>query len=262
MEPWLSTNPHTIYHQLNPHPAMSPVPDPSQALTVKEQEENEAAYRQLLVQGALAVLLPTDELKSACVRTIVADVIAEKILGSIVGGKASEGRFIWNGIIKTVEMINARQGAEATGEDPEAERKSQLEKFGLLSEGGQSRTGDGPSHRSMSSKVFWQILRYGYLMFSASRFMISGLIAASSRPPRASSTPVAAKGLDSPPITKTMQPRNMSRPVLEFKIFPLISVLLNLPLRMPWLSGCASLFQHQLIHGPLKVGATDGLIDQ
>ncbi len=239
---------------------MSPVPDPRQASTVKQQEENEAAYRQLLVQGALAVLLPTDEVKNACVRTIVADVIAEKILGSILGGKACEGRFIWNGIIKTVQMINARQGAEATGE---AERKSQLEKFGLLSEGGQSRTGDGPSsHQSMSSKVFWQILRYGYLMFCTLRFMIFGLIAASSRTPRASSAPVAVKGLDSPPITKTMQPRKISRPILEFKIFPLISVLFNLPLRMPWLSGCASLLQHQLIHGPLKVGATDGLIDQ
>lgn len=251
-----------IYHQLSPHPAMSPVPDPAQESTVTEQRENEAAYRQLVVQGALAVLLPTEELENVCVRTLIADVVGEIFLGNIIGGKACEGRFIWNNIIKTVEMIQSRQKPNATSEDHEVNRRSRLEKFGLLSEGGQSRAADEASHQSMSSKLFWQVLQYGYLLFSILRFTIVGLVAASSRRRRASSAPGAVQGMDAPPITKTSEPPTISRrPVLHFKIFSLISVLLNLPLRMPWLSGCFSLLQHQLIHGPLKVGVRDGLID-
>lgn len=242
---------------------MSPVPNPAQESTVKEQLENEAAYRQLIVQGALAVLLPTEELENVCVRTLIADVVGETLLGGLIGGKACEGRFIWNNIIKTVEMIQSQPEPKATGEDHEINSRSRLEQFGLLPEDGQSRKAAGPAHQSISSKVFWQVLQYGYLIISALRFTIVGLIAASSRTtPRASSTPSAVKGIDTPPITKTTEPPNSwRRPVLHFRIFPLISVLLNLPRRMPWLLGCFSLLQHQLIYGPVKLGVQDGLID-
>lgn len=241
---------------------MSPVPDPTDKRTVKEQQENEAAYRQLIVQGALAVLLPTEELENACVRTLIADVVGETILGNIIGGKGCEGPFIWNNIIKVVEMIKARQEPKATGKDLEVDNTSQLDKFGLLSADGQSKKSTGPSHLSKSSKIFWQLLQYGYLIFSMLRLAIVGLFAASSRTSRASSTPGAARGIDPPPIAKPMEPPTTLRPILRFKFFSLISVLLNLPLRMPWLSGCFSLLQYQLIHGPWEVGATDGLIDR
>jgi len=52
------------------------------------------------------------------------------------------------------------------------------------------------------------------------------------------------------------------RPILSFRIFPLVSVLLDLPSRMPWLSGSMALLHHHLMHGMLKVGATDGILDQ
>lgn len=265
MPPCLSTNSHIVYHQLNPHPAMSPVPDPAHESTIKEQLANEAAYRQLLVQGALAVLLPTEELENICVRILIADVIGETLLGNLIGGKVCEGRFIWNNIIKTVEMIESRQQSKATGEDHEIDHRNRLEKFGLLPEDSPSSKAAGPPHQSVSSKVFWQVLQYGFLTISVLWFMIGGLVAASSSRTtgQASSTPGAVKGMDPPPITKTSEPPNsLRRPVLHFRIFPLISVLLNLPRRMPWLSGFFSLLQHQLIYGPLKVGVQDGLIDR
>lgn len=243
---------------------MSPVPDPANESTIKEQLANEAAYRQLLVQGALTVLLPTEELENICVRILVADVIAETLLGSLIGGKACEGRFIWNNIIKIVEMIQSQQPPTATGEDHEIDHRSRLEKFGLLSDHGPSREVAGPpQHQSIVSKVFWQVLQYGYLTISVLWFVIGGLVVASSRTRgQASSSPAAVQGKDSPPIIKTTEPPNsLRRPVLHFRIFPLISVLLNLPRRMPWLSGILSLLQHQLIDGPLKVGVQDGLID-
>ena len=243
---------------------MSPVPDPAQKSTVKEQLANEAAYRQLLVQGALAILLPTEELENVCVRILIADIIGETLVGNLIGGKACEGRFIWNNIIKTVEMIKSQRQPPATGEKHEINRRSRLEKFGLLPDDGPSRNAAGPPQQSRSSKLFWQVLQYGYLTISVLWFMIGGLIAASSRTTaQVSSTPGAVQVMmDSPPITKTGEaPHRSRRPVLHFRIFPLISVLLNLPRRMPWLSGFCSLVQHQLIYGPLKIGVQDGLID-
>lgn len=263
MLPCLSTKSHIIYHQLNHHPAMSPVPDPAHESTIKEQLTNEAAYRQLLVQGALAVLLPTEELENVCVRTLIADVLGETLLGSLIGGKACEARFIWNNIIKIVEMIKSRQQPYATGEDHEIDHRSRLEKFGLVSDHGPSGEAAIPTHESIATKVFWQVLQYGYLTISVLWFMIGGLVATSSRRRgQASSTHGAVQGRDLPPITKIAEPPNiLRRPVLHFRIFPLISVLLNLPHRMPWLSGILSLLQHQLIYGPWKVGVQDGLID-
>lgn len=262
MTPCFSLHSHMIYHQLHPHPAMSPVPDPAHESTIKEQLANEAAYRQLLVQGALAVLLPTEELQNVCVRILIADVIGETVLGGLIGGKACEGPFIWNSIIKTVEMIQSRLQPRARGEDHEIDRRSRLEKFGLLPEDGPSRTAASPPHQSVVSKAFWQVLQYGYLTILVLWFTIGGLIAASSRR-SASSAAGAVQGMHSPPISTAGEPPNrLRRPVLHFRIFPLTSVLLNLPRRMPWLSGFFSLVQHQLIDGPLKVGVQDGLIDQ
>ena len=264
MLPCLATNSHLIYHQLNPHPAMSPVPDPAHEFSIKEQLANEVAYRQLLVQGALAVLLPTEELENICVRTLIADVIGETLLGSLIGGKACEGRFIWNNIIKIVEMIKTGQRSKATAEDHEIDRRSRLEKYGLLSDHGVSGEAAMPLHQSTASKIFWQVLQYGYLTISVLWFMIGGLVATSLRTRgQASSRLDAVQGRDSPPITKFAEPPNsLRRSVLHFRIFPLISVLLNLPHRMPWLSGFFSLLQHQLIYGPSKVGDQDGLIDR
>ena len=67
-----------------------------------DQARNEAMYRQLLVQGALAALLPTEDLENACLRTLVADVIADTILEKSIGGKVSESWFLWSMVSKAV----------------------------------------------------------------------------------------------------------------------------------------------------------------
>lgn len=216
------------------------------------------------MQGALAVLLPTEDLENVFLRTLVADVIGETILGNGISGKASEGWFIWGSIVKIVDVIQTRLDLKTSGEEQENDTRSRLERFGLLSERGQSKQPTKQqSLRSMHSRLFWRILQYGYLTFLTLRFVILGLVATFSQSSQPSSSALKiAEGLDMPPIAKIVEPPILPRPILNFKGFSLISVLLNVPLRMPWLSGSLALVQHQLIHGPLKVGATKGLLNQ
>lgn len=257
--PPLLTDPHIIYHNLIPHPALSPVPDPAVPSTATEQQEHEAEYRQLLVQGALAVLLPTEDLENACLRTLVADVIADSILGNSVGGKVCEGWFIWGGITKLVDEVKARIEPKATGEEIEVDTRSRLEKFGLLSEKSQGKEASKEDRRSTFSSAFWRILQYGFLTFMTIRFIILGFITASSRPMRSTWTPKTAGSSEPTPMEGR---KEAPRPMLTFKILSVISVLLDLRTRMPWLSGSLALLQHQLIHGPLGLAATDGILDQ
>lgn len=230
-----------------------------------QQSKNEADYRQLLVQGALAVLLPTEDLENSCLRTLVTDVVAEAILGRSIGGRVCEGWFIWTSVNKLVEAVKAQVNPRATGEEIEVDTRSRLERFGLLSERGEDTRSSKDGRRSAFSEVFWRLLQYGYLTIITVQFVIVGLFAASSEPRRSSWS--AKHTADSPmAIAKaTEAPAAVLRPILEFRIFALLSTVLDLSFRMPWLSGSLALLQQHLISSPmmmLRVGAVDGLLDQ
>ena len=258
----LRTNPRTIYHSLNPHPALSPVPDHTEDLAGLEQCAHERAYRQLLVQGALAVLLPTEDLENPFLRTLVADAIGETILGNAIGGKACKSWFIWGNIVKIVEGIQARRGHDPLREGVETETPSRLVRFGLLAEKDQTAQFTEHALRSTHSQLFWRILQHGYFAVLVIRFMFLGIVAASSQYLQpSSSSNNTIQGIYTSPIVKIVE-SPAPRPILKFRIFSLISLLFNLPLRMPWLSGSLSLLQYHLIHGPWKVGATNGLFNQ
>ncbi|KAL9124187.1 MAG: hypothetical protein Q9217_006460 [Psora testacea] len=260
----LSTDPRVIYHNLNPHPALEPIPDDS---TVEEQSKNEAVYRQLLVQGALAILLPTEDLENACLRTLVADVIAEPILGNSIGGKVCESWFVWGSITKLVDAVKAKTEANATGEEMEVDTRGRLEKFGLVTtekeetEKDEKTGGNRKKRRSTFSSMCWRVLQYGYLTILTVKSVMVGILAAQYQAPR------STRSVHSSPIKGTFQPsfqpRPRPRPILKFKIFSLISRLIDLRHRMPWLYGMLALWQHHLVEGRLeKVGGTDGILDQ
>ncbi|KAL9075279.1 MAG: hypothetical protein Q9161_001656 [Pseudevernia consocians] len=257
--PPLLTDPHVIYHNLIPHPALSPVPSSAVAATATEQQKHEAEYRQLLVQGALAVLLPTEDLENACLRTLVADVIADSILANSVGGRVCEGWFIWVSITKLVDVVKARIERKATGQEIEVDTRSRLEKFGLLSEKRPSKETSQKERRSTLSSGFWRILQYGFLTFMTIRFVILGFITASSRPMRSTWTSKTPGSREPWPMEEKVE---APRPMLSFKMLSVISILLDLRSRMPWLSGSLALLQYQLIQGPLGLAATDGILDQ
>lgn len=226
---------------------------------ITEQTDHETQYRQLLVQSALATLLPTEDLENACLRTLVADVVAEAILGNAIGGKLSEGYFIWGSISKIIAIVKARTEPKSTGKDIEVDTRSRLEKFGLLSERSKATRPPRDSYRSTVLSAFWRVVQYVCLAFVAIHFIIQGFMAASGRPRRSSST---SSTTASSPIARPFHTKQAPRPLVRFKIFSLISSILDVPLRAPWLSGSLSLLQYHLVHGPLTLGGTDGMIDQ
>ena len=259
----LPTDPQTIYHHLHPHPALAPIPTIDVPGSVEEQAKNEADYRQLLAQGALAVLLPSEDLENACLRTLVADVIAGPILGNSLSGKVCEGWFIWASITRFLEAIQAKVKPKATGREIEADTRSRLEKFGLLTETVEKMGRDIDKKRSTFSSAFWFILQYIYLGCISVRFVILGLFAAHAQPSRSSLRLKVSRPANVSPTTSFLQPDLKPRPVVCFRIFPLISDLVDLPHRMPWLYGTLTLIRHHLTQGMFgKVGGTDGILDQ
>ncbi|MCJ1357269.1 MAG: hypothetical protein MMC33_007265 [Icmadophila ericetorum] len=273
--PPIARNARVVYHTLIPHPALSPVPDDTISSALEEQLKNEAAYRQLLVQGVLAVLLPTEDLGNSCLRTLVADIIGEMILGNGIGGKASEGWLIWDGLTKVVLTVKARiqhKGLASGEEKEEVGTRSRLEKFGLLSSEQPVQQEKDPMSSAASVKnrqwsfglteIFWRVLQYGYLAFVAMRFIFEGLYATSSQTPRSLSLPVASNVMTRPVGDGQAGEHGGRKPMVTFKMVGLVGLLLDLSDRMPWLSGCGALLQYHLVGGVSRVAALDGVLDR
>ncbi|PYH43242.1 PXA domain-containing protein [Aspergillus saccharolyticus JOP 1030-1] len=257
----LSPTLREIYHSLNPHPGLSPVRSPSNAQSIAQQEEVESIYRQLLVQGTLAILLPTEDLENVCLRTILGDIMADLILGNAVAGKISDGCFILESLTKVVD--NA--GRESRQEDAitaQSRQRSRLHEYGLISS--REELLKGSSHPPTSVPVpdwTWQILQFGYLAYVTLRFIVVGLF-------RVSSTNLATSSRTSTsPTSKASETHSMCtsstrRPVLKYRLYSMLAQLLDIPRRMPWLGGFLALLQHLILAGPGKLGDTDSVLDR
>ena len=235
------------------------------------QIRNETLYRQLLVQGALAVLLPTEDLQNSCLRTLVSDIIADLILGQGISAKACEGWFLHETIIKVVDVIKSHVEPKARGEEIEHNARSRLDKFGLLS----TKAETSPPHssnnnQSQASALFWRLLQYAYLSFLLVHFIVVGLFRVRSLPSRSQSarlvppSPIAKKATrpSAPSQSWSTLPPAPQRPILEYRLFSLVSTLLNLSTRMPWLTGLLSLCRHGILTGSGRLGAAQGVLDK
>lgn len=251
----LHTSPRAIYQALNPHPGLSPVPNFFDGDSVAQQQENEAAYRQLLVHGTLAVLLPTEDLENTCLRTLLGDILADLILGKQVSGTVCEGWFLWGAITKFIEVYQedpAVKRRKAQGQH----REDRLRKFGLLSsEEDDDRQSSGRAQSRFSLWV-WSVLQYAYMTFIALRFLATGLFRVASRPSSTHSRPSKNSSTNT-----TAAPTNQ-RPILDYRLFGMVSELLSVPQRMPWLGGLLALSQHLLLVGPGRLGDPNSVLDR
>ncbi|KAL9111423.1 MAG: hypothetical protein Q9227_004100 [Pyrenula ochraceoflavens] len=265
--------PREVYHTLNPHPGLSPVPEAPDSVAAEQQSNNERVYRQLLVEGTLAVLLPTEDLENSCLRTLVGDIIGDLILGQTVSGKVCESWFIWQVTAKICEIIRARVQPKTDGEEIELDTRSRLEKFGLLTAKDENKQNHSPpKHQSRLTALFWKTLQYGYFAFIFARFLFVGLWQARTAAPR--SYPTRSKSSPSSPTSATHALSNLPaasispmppqprRAILEYRTFTLISEILDLSTRMPWLSGFLSFCQHVVMDGTGRAGQTDRLLDR
>lgn len=262
-------NPQEIYHALWPFPALSPVPDGGEAS--KLQKENEAAYRQLLVQGILALLLPTEDLENECLTTLVGQIFSEMILGGGIGGKACEPWLLWEGITKIGEVIQAQL--------PKSKARVRVERSNsdLMRSAKMDLTGGSTKSWRITlslQRMFWLILQYGFLAFTVVRFLIVTLATSSSLPSRMShmmkppSSSSSQEYSEAPELTNTSTQSSSGRqtplkqPIMTMKIWSCASCLLDFDIRMPWLSATISLLQWGALTGPGEVGNTDGMVDK
>ena len=252
--------PARIYHTLRPHPALDPT------LSDEEGRSLQRNYRQLLVQGVLASLLPTEDLQNSPLRVLVTDIIADMILGRVVDDRLCEGWFLHETVSKVVDTINSRMQPKVTGAEIQTDARSRLEKFGLLSSKGEEIDNNSPTHRqSTFSAWFWMVLQWIYLALLSVRLIIAGLMHARRLPPRwrppvAPASPGTKMATPESPSPRGNDPS--SHLVLDYRIFGMISTLLNLSRRMPWLEGSLCFVQHLLTSGTGRVGKPDSLIDK
>ncbi|KAJ5364130.1 uncharacterized protein N7496_009843 [Penicillium cataractarum] len=266
----LPTSHRALYHELNPHPGLSPVPDPADPDTVNAQAENEAVYRRLLASGTLAVLLPTEDLENSSLRQLVSDILSDLILGKEISGRVCQGWFLWEAITKVTEAVRRRKTLEHS-ESANDVPTNRLERFGLLTDEDDS-TKSHASAQSRATGWIWSVLQNIYLGYVALRFIATGLFRVASDPRQGYShgasvsfpaaTPGFSKkegGFDSSPSSDGVPTK---RPVLDYRVYSMISQLLGISQRMPWLSGLFALAQHLILAGPGRLGDTDGILDR
>ncbi|KAL2822524.1 PXA domain-containing protein [Aspergillus granulosus] len=258
----LSPSSREIYHALNPHPGLSPVADPSDPHSISAQRENEAAYRRLLVNGVLAVLLPTEDLENACLRTLTTDVLSDLILGNEVSGKMCEGWFLWESTTKLLDLLARKKNAEHEDKSAETEpsRPNQLQQFGLLSSPNSESNHPSSIAQSQATSWVWSLLQYAFVAYVTLRFIVTGLLRVASTPPVILSSHLCPGSPVDEPLSKRGQVEK--RPVLDYRLYGMLSQLLDTPRRMPWLGGLLALFQYLILAGPGRVGDSGSVLDR
>ncbi|CAN9393463.1 unnamed protein product [Alternaria alternata] len=250
-------------------------------LTFLEQRESESAWRQLLIHGVLALLLPTEDLKNGCLRALVAEIFAEMILGNSISGKACEGWVLWEGITRIAEVLqtDATKEKDPQSDDPNAEQSlTRLERYGLLSPHGgtevhpEERLDAGQNRHNTpvvyTSGAFWAIIQYAFLAFTAVRAVILSLATLSSLPSRIATSEqssVEAGSQSQTPQAENIasrRPLEAKRPVVSMGLWSCVAQLVELDVRMPWLLGFISMLHRGALAGPGRVGETDGVLDR
>ncbi|KAL4810720.1 PXA domain-containing protein [Aspergillus unguis] len=252
----LSPSSREIYHAINPHPGLSPIPNASDAKSTAEQQENETAYRRLLVDGVLAILLPTEDLENACLQILLSDILADLMLGNEVSGKVCEGWFLWECTAKLLDVLSKDNSDQR--DRTESPPRNQLQEFGLLSNPDSENNDSFSTAQSRTSSWIWLIIQYAFFAYVTLRFIVVGLFRNASV--HLTWRPSPPKGLIGEEAPKCGDIRK--RPVLDYRLYGMVSQLLDIPQRMPWLGGLLALFQHFILAGPGQVGDTDSVLDR
>ncbi|OAA78320.1 PXA domain protein [Akanthomyces lecanii RCEF 1005] len=244
----VTVNPREVYHALCPLPQLSPVPRAVDENSVQEQTENEAAYRQLLVQAVLAILLPTEDLENPCLTAIVGQIFSELIVGNIIAGKASQPWLLYESVCIAGRVLGEKKT-----------RATQRMVSGQHAPSAKARGKTGRIKWSAQA-VFLTMIHFAVMIFSSARLLIITLVASSSLPLR--QTAVGDMGASSKSRDDDDHDKPVKVPVLSFKIWQCVGNLVQLDARMPWLSGTLSWVQYQAVYGPGRLVSLDSPLDR
>ncbi|KAI8966851.1 PXA domain-containing protein [Daldinia sp. FL1419] len=259
--PPIEANSREIYHSLWPLPALSPVPKSGHS-SIRVQADNEGAYRQLLVQGVLALLLPTEDLENECLTTLVGQLFSELIIGNLVVNKLSEPWLIWEGLIILTRVVCAKKTIEASGP-------------GNMESDVDLKTGHGIVPRTTNERssyiqqVFWNVIQWGFVIVHSIRLIISTIMLSRTLPPRPiptlrkvdpTSHDFEEKSYHPPASEIGLQPVNV--PIADFRLWTCVGNLLEMDARMPWMNGALSMAQWGALRGPGNLAGFNGMIDR
>ncbi|KAH7328517.1 PXA domain-containing protein [Stachybotrys elegans] len=251
-QPPVQVDPREIYHSLCPLPPLSPVPRPGHSASAAEQEANEKDYRQLLVQGVLALLLPTEDLENPCLTSLVGQILSELIIGNVIANKASQPWLLFEAICILGRLGTTRK-----------EKKSQDGAGPSAGPSSNPKVTTKPRPKWSVQGLFVSVIQFGILAFASIRFVIVALVMSSSVPSRFSFADEKG-GVADHHATEPKQPVVIrdKAPVLAFGVWSCISNLIELHLRMPWLNGFLSLLQAGAIYGPGTMAGLDSPLDR
>ncbi|KAI0530140.1 PXA domain-containing protein [Xylaria digitata] len=260
-KPPLQTELHQIYHSLCPLPALSPVPQPSDQASIRAQADNESAYRQLLVHGVLAVLLPTEDLENECLTSLIGQILSELVIGNLVAGKLSEPWLIWEILIIIVRLIHRRNDSE----DPDI-----LPDETATTARDPSSIGDSAIKTKQSwsfHQIFWSLVHVVFLVVGMIRLVFSVGALSRSLPPRPDPSVIRVLQVEEPDSTSHDAGDNTHKQptrtaVIDFHIWRCMGDILEVEARMPWLQGVLSMLQLIALEGPGRVGAFNGTLDR
>lgn len=204
------------------------------------------------------MLLPTEDLENVCLRTLVCDIIADLILGNEVSARMCEGRFLWEIATKMIETRQKK--APEVDKETDQGQEDQLKKFGLLSNMEEPKAHLRNSQSQVLSLI-WSLLNAIYLAYVGFCFVAMGLVRVTSTPSASRSTPSCppSHGKESPGLSGDVTGK---RAVLNYRLYGMISQVLDVPRRMPWLTGMLALIQYIILAGPGRLGDTDNAVDR
>ncbi|KAI0526229.1 PXA domain-containing protein [Xylaria bambusicola] len=262
----LQTELHQIYHSLCPLPALSPVPRVDDPASIQSQADNETAYRQLLVHGVLAVLLPTEDLENECLTSLVGQILSELVIGNLVANKLSEPWLIWELLIMTTRLVRKKNDSN--------DSDNLLKKTNVQ---GLYNTGVSTSVNKRSwvpYQIFWSIVNGIFLAIGMIRLALSIGALSWSLPPRPNISTIRG-GEEMNRDTQRKQPKSVSREaaiethiqseriaIVNFHIWQCIGDIFEVEARMPWLRGTVSMMQWIALNVPGRVAAVDGTLDR
>jgi splicing suppressor protein 51 len=243
---------------------LSPVPQSGDKISIKAQADNETAYRQLLVQGVLAVLLPTEDLENECLTSLVEQILSELVIGNLVIGKVSEPWLIWEGLIIVARLIRKKNSSDAS---------DHLSNKGAVARDSSAKDGSANEDRRSWSihKAFWSFVHWFFLMVGMIHWALSTIILSRSLPPRRCPSDIHLADATSPSIRQEFRPMSPAAgaytqplrvPLIDCHIWRCIGDVFEINARMPWLRGALSMTHWIALKGPGKVAGFDGTLDR
>ncbi|KAI0180448.1 PXA domain-containing protein [Hypoxylon sp. FL1284] len=263
VRPPVDANPREIYHSIWPLPALSPVPKAGDQST-QTQAANESTYRQLLVQGVLALLLPTEDLENECLTALVGQLFSELIIGNLIVNKLSEPWLIWEGLIMLTRLARSKSTTMASKSSSTQQDAYPKAKSDVIP----------PFTRRYSlyiQQVFWSVIQWGFIVVNSIRLIISTIMLSRTLPPRSApitihqTNPTSKRdqeGAYQPSATFETRSQPVKVPAADYKIWSCVGNLLEMDSRMPWMSGALAMVQWAAIRGPGSLAGFNGMIDR